>query len=65
MITKKFNTFVWEEELQSLGMPYFYLGIKTFIISSFVYFLHILFTAFIFLGIGKVISIIVFICEKV
>jgi len=45
LISKQFTQFVWEEELQILGMPHFYL-------------------AFILLGIGSVISIIMFIFEK-
>ena len=44
-------------------MPHFYLG--KHLLSKFMLYYYFLFPAFIFLGIGSVISIIVFICEKV
>ena len=63
MHTKGFAKFVWEENVQKLGMPHFYLGKNS--LSKFAFYCYFLFLAFIFLGIGSVISIIVFICEKV
>ena len=62
LYTKYFNQYVWEEQLQVLGLPYFYLGKHsfTFIISLNTF----LFQAFFFLGIGIGISITVFICEQ-
>lgn len=62
MNTKLFEKFAWEENVQNLGMPHFYLGKLSF--SKFVLYIF-LFPAFIFLGIGTAISIMVFICEKV
>ena len=49
--------------MRSLGMPHFYLGKHS--LSKFVLYYYFLIPAFIFLGIGIVMSIIVFICEKV
>ena len=63
MRTKEFAKFVWEENVKVLGMSHFYLGKHS--VSKFVLYYYFLFTGFIFLGIGSVISIIVFICEKV
>ena len=63
MASKKFGKFVWEEEVQALGMPHFFLG--RHLVSKFVPYFYILSPAFIFLGIGSVLSIIVLICEKV
>ena len=63
MHTKQFEQFTWEENVQNLGMPHFYLGKLS--ISKFVLYIYFLFPAFIFLGIGTAISIIVFIFEKV
>ena len=62
MYTKGFPKFVWEENVKALGMPHFYLGKHS--LSKFVHLLILLFLAFIILGIGSVIAIIAFICEK-
>ena len=62
---KQFGSYVWEEELKVLGLPYFYLG--DYFLSKFVnlyIIFFILFPALIFLLIGSAISIIVFICEN-
>ena len=61
MINRKWDPFVWNEELKVLGIEYFYLGKHSF--SKFII-LYILFPALIFLGIGIVISSIVFIGEN-
>ena len=61
---KEFAKFVWEKEMQNLGMPHFYLG-KNLLLKFVLYYNYFLFPAFIFLGFGGVLSIIVFICEKV
>ena len=63
MYIKHFAKFVWEEEVQALGMPHFYLGKHSF--SKFLLYFYILFPAFIFLGIGSVLSFIMFFCELV
>ena len=63
MLTKGFAKFVWEENVEELKMPHFYLGkhsLSTFLFLT----LKFVFLAFIFLGIGSAISIIVFCCEK-
>ena len=62
---KEWELFVWEEELKVLGIEYFYIGqnFKTYFINFSSVF-SFLFLAFIFLGIGGVVSIIAFICEK-
>ena len=65
MHTKEFGKFVWEEELKVLGMPHFYLGIKQSLLLFIIFYGKILISAFTFLGIGGVLSIIMFICEKV
>ena len=65
MVTKEFAKFFWEENVQALGMPHFYLGKQKHSLSKFVHLLLLLFLAFIFLGFGSVMAIIVFICEKV
>ena len=63
MYSKGWEQFAWEENVQKLGMPHFYLGKHS--LTKLVLYFYILFPALIFLGIGSVISIIVFICEKV
>ena len=60
MYQKQFPKFVWEEELQKLAMPHFYLGKDLFYPFS----SYFSFPALIILGTGSGISIIVFICEK-
>ena len=67
MHTKEFATLVWEENVKTLGMPHFYLGKHSskLHLSKLVLYFYLLFPAFVFLGIGSVISIIVFNCEKV
>ena len=62
MYTKNFDQFVWEENVQILGMPHFYLG-KNVVNICFIFFIYLI-PAFIFLGSGSVISIIVFVCEN-
>ena len=62
MITKQFNQFVWKENVQILGMPHFYLG-KNVVNIGFIFFIYLI-AAFMFLGSGSVISIIVFVCEN-
>ena len=60
MYQKQFPKFVWEEQLQKLAMPHFYLGKDPlFFFSS-----YLSFTAFIILGTGSGISFILFICEQ-
>ena len=65
MHQKGFAKFVWEESVQALGMPHFYLGKYKYLLSKFVHVLLLLFLAFIVLGFGSLMAIIVFICEKV
>ena len=51
--------------MQALEMPHFFLGKHSLSLSKFMLHFYIFFPAFIFLGIGSVLSIIVFFCEKV
>ena len=60
MQENQFNQFVWEEEAKVLGLPHFFLG--KFHCPKFVLTYYI--PAFIFLGIGSLMSFIVFILEK-
>ena len=64
MYTKEFDKFVWEEGVEALGLPHFFLG-KLELSSTLFLDFYILCPAFIFLGIGSVLSTIVFICENV
>ena len=66
MDTKKFEQFVWEEELKVLGIEYFFIG-KHFNSKTVIFYkiLTFLFAALIFLGIGTAISMVAFICEIV
>ena len=48
--------------MQILGMPHFYLG-KNVVNIGFIFFIYLI-AAFMFLGSGSVISIIVFVCEN-
>ena len=52
--------FVWEEDLEVLGMPHFYLGTFIYTLRSYE---NIRFLAFFILGIGIGFSTILFICE--
>ena len=65
MLTKEFPKFVWEENVQALGMPHFYLGKHKHSLSKFVLYLYFLFPALIILGIGSLLAIIAFIFEKI
>ena len=50
MYTKEFHPFVWEEELQKLSMPHFYLGIFSYILLfNFLTFILFLFQHLFFL----------------
>ena len=62
MHSKKWELFEWEEELQVLGLEYFYIGKN---LSNLKQMLTFFFAALIFLGFGSAISIIIFICEIV
>ena len=65
MYQKQFPKFVWEEELQKLKLPHFYLGkdLKiNFVLFPFSSYFSL--AAFIILGTGCGISFIVFICEQ-
>ena len=64
MHTKEFGKFVWEEELKVLGMPFFYLG-KHLLSKFIILYINILIPGFTILGLGCLISITTFICEKV
>ena len=60
---KDFNPFVWEEEVQVLRLPHFYLGKFNLNTLSF-NILHFLFQALFLLVIGSGVSVIAFICEQ-
>ena len=65
MLTKGFAKFVWEENVEKLKMPHFYLGKNILLVNiCSLHTLKFVFLAFIFLGIGSALSIIVFFCEK-
>ena len=65
ILTKDFNQFVWEEEVQVLGLPQFYLGdYSIYLLCHFIYTVHVLFQALFLLGVGSGLSVIVFICEE-
>ena len=62
MDTEEFKNFVWEEEVIVLDMPYFYFRKYSFPIWSLIS--NFFFSAFIILGFGSVVSLIVFILEQ-
>ena len=68
MYTKEFPKFVFEVEGKILDMPYFYFGKYSLFISHLLKFdlkFHVTFSAFIILGLGSGVSLIVFIFEHI